>query len=101
MGVFSYGSGCSSEFFSLVVLPGAAGQVAAARIGPDLAARADLSVTDYDAMIGDALPIGTEDAKPDLNALDGLVDGRLSDSAHAVLVGINGYQRDYAWFGQQ
>ncbi len=100
-GVFSYGSGSSSEFFSLVVLPGARGELAAAGIGAGLFGRADLAMPDYDAAIGDALPFGTEDAKPDLDALNVMVDGRLGQRPHAVLAGIRGYRREYAWFGEQ
>jgi 3-carboxymethyl-3-hydroxy-acyl-[acp] synthase len=100
-GVFSYGSGSSSEFFSLVVLPQAAAELSAAGIGAGLASRAEVSIASYDQMINDALPFGTEDAKPDLDALNDAVGGRLAQGQHAVLAGIRGYRREYAWFGEQ
>jgi 3-carboxymethyl-3-hydroxy-acyl-[acp] synthase len=96
-GVFSYGSGCSSEFYSMVVLPGGAAQVAAAGTGQALAARADLDVAAYDALLDAALPAEVEDAKPDVEALDGRVGGRLSEGRHAVLTAVHGYRREYAW----
>lgn len=100
-GVFSYGSGCSSEFYSLVVLPAAAAELAGARTGEALAARAELDVAGYDALLDDALPAGAADAKPDVDALDGLLEGRLGQGSHAVLTAIRGYRREYAWFEQR
>ncbi len=100
-GVYSYGSGCSSEFYSLVVLPGARAEVARAGIGAALDDRARVDMPGYDALLDDTLLAGVQDAKPDPEALDGLVQGRLGRSPHAVLTAVSGYRREYAWFGQQ
>lgn len=54
IGLFSYGSGCTSEFFSGVVAPRAAEQIAAARIADVLAARERISIADYERIM--ALP---------------------------------------------
>jgi hydroxymethylglutaryl-CoA synthase len=54
IGLFSYGSGCTSEFFSGVVAPRAAEQIAAARIAELLAARERISIADYERIM--ALP---------------------------------------------
>ncbi|HUY45952.1 MAG TPA: hydroxymethylglutaryl-CoA synthase [Streptosporangiaceae bacterium] len=96
-GVFSYGSGCSSEFYSLVVLPGARDALAAAGIGAGLRSRADLSTAAYDALLGGTLAAGTEDVKLDVDALDDVVAGRLSRGGHAVLTAVRGFRREYAW----
>ena len=96
-GVYGYGSGCSSEFTSAVVLPGARERLAEAGIARQLADRADLSVAEYDAVTDETPPAGVEDVKPDTDAADRLVGGRLSGRGCAVLTGVHGYRREYAW----
>jgi len=54
IGLFSYGSGCTSEFFSGVVARGAGDRIAAARFGELLAARERISVAEYERIM--ALP---------------------------------------------
>lgn len=96
-GLYGYGSGCSSEFTSAVILPGARDRLAGAGIARQLAGRADMSIADYDAVIDDTPPAGVPDAKLDPDAADRLVGGRLSGHGAAVLAGIHGYRREYAW----
>ena len=54
IGLFSYGSGCTSEFFSGVVARRAAEQIAAANITELLASRERISVSEYERIM--ALP---------------------------------------------
>lgn len=54
IGLFSYGSGCTSEFFSGVVAPRAAERAAAMRLGDVLAARERVSIAEYERVM--ALP---------------------------------------------
>jgi hydroxymethylglutaryl-CoA synthase len=54
IGLFSYGSGCTSEFFSGVIARGAPERIAAARLDELLAARERISVTEYERIM--ALP---------------------------------------------
>lgn len=54
IGLFSYGSGCTSEFFSAVVARRAAEQIAAAQISELLAARERISIAEYERIM--ALP---------------------------------------------
>ncbi|TMQ12481.1 MAG: hydroxymethylglutaryl-CoA synthase family protein [Deltaproteobacteria bacterium] len=54
IGLFSYGSGCTSEFFSGVVAARAAEQIAAARLDEVLAARERISIAEYERIL--ALP---------------------------------------------
>jgi polyketide biosynthesis 3-hydroxy-3-methylglutaryl-CoA synthase-like enzyme PksG len=96
-GLFAYGSGCSSEFASAVVLPGARAKLSEAGIAEQLAARADLAVEDYDAVVDQTPPPGVEDAKLDIDAADRLVAGRATSLGIAVLTAVRGYQREYAW----
>jgi hydroxymethylglutaryl-CoA synthase len=52
IGLFSYGSGCTSEFFSGVVAKGAADRIAAARIPELLAERERITVGEYERIMG-------------------------------------------------
>lgn len=99
VGLYSYGSGCASEFFSGVIQPGAADALKRVRIQDHLAARRELSFADYlrfSAQTRDCLsPVpdrSVDDAdcrawiEPVLGADNGL-----------ALAGVDGYRRSYAW----
>ena len=57
IGMFSYGSGCTSEFFSGVVAAGAAQRIAAAPIAEELAARAKISIHEYERIMAMTTPL--------------------------------------------
>ncbi|HSN25892.1 MAG TPA: hydroxymethylglutaryl-CoA synthase family protein [Kofleriaceae bacterium] len=59
IGLFSYGSGCTSEFFSALVSPRAHEAIARARISEMLAARTRISVTEYERIMALREPLGT------------------------------------------
>ena len=63
IGLFSYGSGCTSEFFSGVVVPRAAQRIAAARLPEVLAARERITVAEYERIMALA-PSAPPDAAP-------------------------------------
>jgi hydroxymethylglutaryl-CoA synthase len=52
IGMFSYGSGCSSEFFSGVVGERAGEVIARARLGEALAERTQIDVDEYERIMG-------------------------------------------------
>jgi hydroxymethylglutaryl-CoA synthase len=58
IGMFSYGSGCTSELFSGVVAPRAAERIAATRIVEVLAARERISVAEYERIMALSSPLG-------------------------------------------
>ncbi len=60
IGLFSYGSGCTSEFFSGVVGAHAAERIAAARIADVLAVRERISIAEYERImaLSPASPLG-------------------------------------------
>jgi polyketide biosynthesis 3-hydroxy-3-methylglutaryl-CoA synthase-like enzyme PksG len=95
LGLFSYGSGCCSEFFSGVVPAGASARLEALRIGAQLDQRHRLSMDEYEALLrsGKALRFGVRDTVPDtdLSALAPAASPRL------VLQEIVGYHRKYRW----
>ncbi|MEU5254094.1 hydroxymethylglutaryl-CoA synthase family protein [Streptomyces longwoodensis] len=100
LGVFSYGSGCSSEFFAGRMPAGARRRVAAAGLEEQLTARHRLTVAEYDALTAEAAT--TMFAVPDAVVDPGrrFVRGA-ADRPRAVLVGVEGYRREYAWFPQR
>ena len=56
LGLFSYGSGCTSEFFSGVVAPRAAERIAAAGLPELLARRTRISVAEYERIVAASMP---------------------------------------------
>ena len=85
IGLFSYGSGCTSEFFSGVVAPRAAERIAAANITQLLAARQHISIPAYEAIMA-LPPTAPVDRGPDPG----------SGEAGFRFVGVTNHQRQYA-----
>ena len=56
IGLFSYGSGCTSEFFSGTIAAGAATRIAGARIAEVLAARERITVDEYERIMAMTAP---------------------------------------------
>lgn len=101
LGVFSYGSGCSSEFFSCVISPESTRELAAAGIGEALDARYRLSAAEYDellAMTGQ-LRHGSRDHRIDLTGFEHITGKQLADRRSLMLVAIRDYHREYEWVG--
>jgi hydroxymethylglutaryl-CoA synthase len=84
IGLFSYGSGCTSEFFSGVVARGAAERIAAAKIDELLAARERISVAEYERVM----------SLPPTAPLTGW-PSRETDGTFRF-VGVTNHQRQYA-----
>ena len=59
IGLFSYGSGCTSEFFSALVSPRAHEAICRAHLGEVLAARTRISVAEYERIVEAREPLGT------------------------------------------
>ncbi|HET9993539.1 MAG TPA: hydroxymethylglutaryl-CoA synthase, partial [Kofleriaceae bacterium] len=57
IGLFSYGSGCTSEFFSGVVGPRVTQRVQALDLGGVLAAREQVTIAEYERIMGLTMPI--------------------------------------------
>lgn len=96
VGLFSYGSGCASEFFSAVV-----GEGSAARrgIGEQLADRYALTVTEHDRITGltDERGFGTRDAVFDPRPYASAYERRIAGRGLLVLDRIDAYHRSYRW----
>ena len=57
VGMFSYGSGCTSEFFSGTIAARAAERIAAARLDDVLAARERITVAEYEEIMAMTAPV--------------------------------------------
>jgi hydroxymethylglutaryl-CoA synthase len=75
IGLFSYGSGCTSEFFSGVVGPRAADRVAAAPLAEVLAGRERITIHEYERIMASTAPLDAA-SRPGAFRFSGVVDHR-------------------------
>ncbi len=99
VGVFSYGSGCSSEFYSGVVTPDAAVRVGRMGLARHLAARRQLSMDRYDALLDLNMEwiFGVQDKVVDLSPFRDLYDELFAGQGLLVLKEVKGFHRVYGW----
>ncbi|HSS00263.1 MAG TPA: hydroxymethylglutaryl-CoA synthase, partial [Kofleriaceae bacterium] len=99
VGLFSYGSGCSSEFFSGVVGDGARDALARLDIAAHIEGRYQLSLAEYEALLraNAAWRFGTKDGEVDLASCAAIYSSQLEGRHRLVLRGIANYQRMYGW----
>ncbi|MDE9436109.1 3-hydroxy-3-methylglutaryl-ACP synthase [Xenorhabdus bovienii] len=99
IGIFSYGSGCSSEFYSGVISPRSQAVLAKMNIAEQLAARHHLSCEDYDVVVESIsqTKFGTANVllNPEIFPWSTLSSG--SVTRRLALVEIRDYERIYAW----
>ena len=96
VGVFSYGSGCCSEFFSGIVTKEGQDRVRALRLKEHLDRRYELSMDEYDSLLAGnaAVKFGTRDVVLDTSFLP---QARTSQGEDVMfLTNIEAYRRDYA-----
>jgi polyketide biosynthesis 3-hydroxy-3-methylglutaryl-CoA synthase-like enzyme PksG len=97
VGLYSYGSGCSAEFFSGVVSSGAAGAMTGAGLAERLDQRTRLSFTDYERLLPDNLtaldPVAEREV--DLRRYERYVPSTAGQLL--ALRKISGYHRHYDW----
>jgi polyketide biosynthesis 3-hydroxy-3-methylglutaryl-CoA synthase-like enzyme PksG len=99
VGLFSYGSGCSSEFWSGVVDQGSAAALRAMRIGERLHARHALGFGEYERLLDDNLQclVATRDRTIDARRSEAIL-ARVKDRRRMlVLRRIENYHRKYEW----
>lgn len=96
LGVFSYGSGCSSEFYSGVFDRDSQELVAKRRIADHLDSRYRLSIPEYEMLLrtNGAVAFGTRNVDLDLDLIPG---ARARGGRRLVLSRIREYHREYEW----
>jgi polyketide biosynthesis 3-hydroxy-3-methylglutaryl-CoA synthase-like enzyme PksG len=98
LGLFSYGSGCCSEFFSGVVTAESQRRVRAMGIERELGARYRLSMDEYERLLrgGEVVRFGTRDSVLDHQIVPGVFSAERSGE-RLVMDRIEGYHRKYRW----
>ncbi|MDU0291030.1 hydroxymethylglutaryl-CoA synthase family protein [Saccharothrix longispora] len=99
LGLYSYGSGCSAEFFSGVTDPRAAATVRAGRIAERLDARVELTFAEYDLLLKETLRclVPVRDREVDLARWDEYLDRVPGREPMLVLSHVEDYHRQYEW----
>lgn len=99
IGLFSYGSGCSSEFFSGVADKQSQLKIASMRIGERLDQRYQLSMGEYDNLIDRAAewPFGIKDKVVDTSSYANLYQRHVVGSGLLMLKQVSDYHREYVW----
>ncbi len=99
VGLFSYGSGCASEFYSGVITADGARQFRALETTRAVAERWPLSMDEYEAISNLSLQrmAGVQDLRPDLGAYAHILRARYEGSGLLVLAGISNFHREYRW----
>jgi len=99
VGMFSYGSGCSSEFFSGLIPGTAPSSLAQMNIGPELDRRVRLDVARYDQILdlNAEWPFGVKDKVVDCGPFADLHEQFFAGKGLLTLTAIKNYHREYAF----
>lgn len=99
VGLFSYGSGCSSEFFSGLLGPSSRRVMAEMNIGAQLDRRYPLSMEEYDALLDSVrtFPFGAKDLEIGVSRFGRIYEQAFAGQRRLVLRGIKDYHREYEW----
>ena len=98
IGLFSYGSGCCSEFFSGTVSPDGQKRLRDMNFSAALDRRYSLSIAQYEALLSSdqVIRFGTKDAKLDLDIIPEAWPQK-GNGKWLFLDSIDGYHRQYRW----
>ncbi|THA24092.1 hydroxymethylglutaryl-CoA synthase family protein [Streptomyces sp. RKND-216] len=99
VGVFSYGSGCSSEFFSGVVDAESAATVSAMNIGTHVENRADVSFDEYTGLLEENLKclVPVQDRMIDAARWEAIGQRAVDRKEILAFTGVKNYHRQYTW----
>ena len=99
VGLFSYGSGCSSEFFSGVISKESKEKIAEMKISENLKQRYKLSITEYDRIldINSEWGFGVQNKEMDCDELNHIYSNYFLKKNLLVLENIHGFHRNYKW----
>ncbi|NVB40710.1 hydroxymethylglutaryl-CoA synthase family protein [Pseudenhygromyxa sp. WMMC2535] len=99
VGMFSYGSGCSSEFFSGLVPGDAPDQIEALGFASELDRRVQLSPSRYDELLdlNAEWKFGISDKRVDIESYKDLYEAFFEGRGLLTLTNIDTYHREYVW----
>jgi polyketide biosynthesis 3-hydroxy-3-methylglutaryl-CoA synthase-like enzyme PksG len=99
IGLFSYGSGCASEFYSGGVSLEGVRRVRDLSIPKDIADRWELSIPEYEIIsdLSAQRMAGVRDLTPDLTPYQHAFDAKFAGTGLLVLEGISNFHRRYRW----
>jgi polyketide biosynthesis 3-hydroxy-3-methylglutaryl-CoA synthase-like enzyme PksG len=99
IGLFSYGSGCSSEFFSGVVTPASQSRVRALALGAQLNDRYALTPDEYDSLVdlNREWIWGIKDHETNPERYASIYERTLTGRRRLILNKIKNFHRQYIW----
>ncbi len=99
IGLFSYGSGCSSEFFSGVASAESKRALAEMKISEGLAARVKLDMEAYDRLLDLNMEwiFGVKDKDVEYDDFAEIYDRFMAGRGYLTLKRVAGYHREYDW----
>ena len=99
IGLFAYGSGCCSEFFSGMADAASQQRVASRCFAQHLDARRELEMGEYEQIVELArgIPFGARNGEVDRTALRDIERRYFTGAGLLVFRGIVDYRREYAW----
>ncbi|MCP4992356.1 MAG: hydroxymethylglutaryl-CoA synthase family protein, partial [Gammaproteobacteria bacterium] len=99
VGLFSYGSGCSSEFYSGIVSPTSKDKLSRMQLGQKLADRYELSMAEYDPLLDLNMEwlFGVQDLVVDVEPYAAIYERQLQGQGLLVLKKIENFHRVYEW----
>jgi polyketide biosynthesis 3-hydroxy-3-methylglutaryl-CoA synthase-like enzyme PksG len=99
IGLFSYGSGCCSEFYSGLADAHSQQTIAARQFGRLLDERQELDMREYDHLLElqGKLPFGTRSAEVDFTIFPEVHRSRFAGRGLLLFRGIDNYHREYTW----
>ena len=99
IGLFSYGSGCCSEFYSGLADAASQRRVASRGIAEHLESRRELDMHEYERLIELArgIPFGIRNAEVDRSAFGDIERSHFTGAGLLTFRGIVDYRRQYVW----
>lgn len=99
VGMFSYGSGCSSEFYSGLISSQSQALLSKMQIEERLRSRYELNIEEYDKLLDLNMEwvFGIKDKRVEFSDFSKVYEHSLEGRGLLVLKGVNSYHRKYDW----
>ncbi|MEM7157004.1 MAG: hydroxymethylglutaryl-CoA synthase [Myxococcota bacterium] len=99
VGLFSYGSGCASEFYSGVVPTTAAPALRRLGVGSAIASRRRLEMEEYEVIVDACMEwkCGVRDKTMDRGAAASIYEEKFAGARLLTLTGVQQFHREYDW----